>query len=160
MPSYISDKNIDLVTRHGIFTENEFRARYEIHMEAYCKLLHIEAQTSIDMIRHQILPAAMRYTRDLSAGLVNKKSLGIPCRAESRLVERLSDATDKLYDHTERLGLDLMHVPTEDHTEAARYYHSVILSDMAQARAQADLLEELTDKSYWPYPTYSDLLFY
>ena len=160
MPSYISPKNIDLVTRHGIFTENEFRARYEIHMEAYCKLLHIEAQTSIDMIRHQILPAAMRYTRDLSAGIVSKKSLGIPCRAESRLVERLSDASDKLYDYTERLGLDMMHVPTEDHTEAARYYHSVILSDMAQARAQADLLEELTDKSYWPYPTYSDLLFY
>ena len=160
MPSYVSDKNIDLVTRHGIFTENEFRARYEIHMEAYCKLLHIEAQTAIDMIRHQILPAAMRYTRDLSAGLVSKKSLGIPCRAESRLVERLSDATDKLYDHTERLGLDLLHVPTGDHTEAARYYHSVILADMAQARAQADLLEELNDKSYRPYPTYSDLLFY
>ncbi len=35
LPAYISQKNIDLVTRHGIFTETEFRARYEIHLESY-----------------------------------------------------------------------------------------------------------------------------
>ena len=31
---------------------------------------------------------------------------------------------------------------------------------MAELRGQADILEKNTAKAYWPYPTYSDLLFY
>ena len=59
LPTYISQKNIDLVTKHGIFTESEFRARYEIHMQSYKKVIAIEARTCVDMVLHQILPAAL-----------------------------------------------------------------------------------------------------
>ena len=72
---------------------------------------------------------------------------------------RLSAATDALYDHCEKLVADLENTP-EDMAEAAMYYHMTVLEHMAAARKEADLLESLTDKSYWPYPTYSDLLFY
>ena len=67
MPHYISEKNIELVTKHGIFTEAEFRARHEIHLEAYCKLMRIEAQTTVDMAMRQILPAVSKYCGDLCA---------------------------------------------------------------------------------------------
>ena len=40
------------------------------------------------------------------------------------------------------------------------YYHDTIVPGMNALRAEADVLEAMTDKSYWPYPTYSDLLFY
>ena len=159
MPHYISEKNIDLVTRHGIFTENEFRARYEIHMEAYSKVVNIEALTSIDMIRQQILPAALKYTAALTHSIAEKQPLGLSCKAEQGLAQRLSTACDALYALCEQLHADLQQVPA-DSTAAACYYHSVILADMAQARTQADLLESLTDRKFWPYPTYSDLLFY
>lgn len=159
LPSYISKKNIDLVTKHGIFTEEEFRARYEIHLEAYIKILNIEALTSIDMIRHQILPAAMRYCGDLSQNIVNKKAIGASCKAETGLVSRLSAACDSLYEKCERLSYNLQHVPAGNE-EAAKYYRQTIVADMNTARREADLLESLTDKRYWPYPTYSDLLFY
>ncbi len=160
MACFLTQKNIDLVTKHRIFTEQEFRARYEIQQEAYIKILNIEAQTSIDMIRHQILPAALKYTEHLTRGIVNKQKIGLTCKAERMIAEKLSLACDSLYDLCEKLSGDLKAVPAGDSTLVANYYGSVIVADMDAARAQADLLESLTDKAYWPYPTYSDLLFY
>ncbi len=159
MDHFLDQKNIDLVTKHGIFTEAEFRARCEIQRQAYIKTINIEALTSIDMIRHQILPAALRYTEQLTRGILNKQTLGIPRKAEMRIAKRLSDACDKLYDCCELLSEDLKKVPSGT-AAAASYYGDVIVRDMAKAREQADILEALTDKALWPYPTYSDLLFY
>lgn len=159
MPHYVSDKNIELVTKHGIFTENEFRARYAIHLEAYCKIVNIEALTSVDMVMHQILPAATAYTTTLCNSIIAKKSVGASHNAESALVEKLSLATDSLYSRCENLREYLKSVPT-DIEQASRYYRDVIVSAMDSVRHDADILEQLTDKSYWPYPTYSDLLFY
>ncbi|MBQ7896532.1 MAG: glutamine synthetase type III, partial [Oscillospiraceae bacterium] len=160
MPMYVSQKNIDLVTKHGIFAEDEFRARYEIHMENYAKVINIEALTSIDMIRRQILPAAIKYTGHLAEIIMNKNRIGVSCKAERELADKLSAAEDKLYDYCEKLEADLKKVPAGDYTAAAKYYSDRIISDMKLAREQADILESLTDKSYWPYPTYSELLFY
>ena len=159
LPSYISRKNIDLVTKHGIFTEREFLARHEIHLDAYCKIINIEAQTSVDMVLHQILPASLAYSKSLCEGMLAKQSLGVSSKAEAALVDRLSAATDSVYSKCEKLQQDLMNVPGCGETAVA-YYHDVIVTDMETLRADADLLEKLTDKSYWPYPTYSDLLFY
>ena len=160
MEAFLSEKNISLVTKHGIFTEAEFRARHEIQLEAYIKIVNIEALTSVDMIRHQILPAAMGYAGRLSESIVRKQSLGLPCKAELSLARRLSEACDALYDACETLADDLKKVPQGDTAAKARYYSTVITPDMDAARAHADLLETLTDKSCWPYPVYSDLLFY
>ena len=128
-------------------------------MEAYCKVVNIEARTTLDMVIQQILPAAMGYTEKLTRGILNKQQIGLPKKAEMRLAKRLSDACDKLYDYCELLCGDLKKVPA-DTRKAAEYYGSVIVADMAKAREQADIPESLTDKSLWPYPTYSDLLFY
>ena len=156
---YVTEKNIDLVTRHRIFTENEFRARHAIHMEAYNKVVNIEGRTMVDMVLHQILPAAMRYTHKLCDGVAAKKALGAMCRAESDLITQLSEATDGLYLAVEQLKKNLETIPQET-AEAMEYYHNVITRDMQKVRSFADTLEQLTDQSYWPYPTYSDLLFY
>ncbi len=159
MQGFLTQRNIDLVTKRHIFTEAEFRARYEIQLETYCKTIRIEARTSVDMIRHQILPAAMGYTERLTRAILNKANLNMPRRAELRLAKRLSECCDRLYDCCEQLSEDLKKVPA-DTTAAARYYGTTIVTDMERARELADILEALTDKSCWPYPTYSDLLFY
>ena len=159
LPSLIQEKNIDLVVRRGIYTESEFRARYAIHLEAYNKIVAIEARTMVDMAVHQILPAAMHYTRDLCNSLTAKKSLGISCNAESVLVRDLSKYTDSLYDTITILSHALESVP-KGAEAAAMYYHDTVIPGMKAMRSEADKLEALTDKSYWPYPTYSDLLFY
>ena len=159
LPSLIQKRNIDLVVRHGIYTETEFRARYAIHLEAYNKIVNIEARTMVDMAVHQILPTALRYTKDLCDTLSIKKTLGISCHAETVLTRQLSQQTDSLYDAIDTLGHGLQNVPA-DAESAAKYYHDTIIPGMNALRSAADVLESLTDKSYWPYPTYSDLLYY
>ena len=159
LPTYVSPKNIDLVTRHGIFTESEFRARHEIHLEAYVKLIRIEAKTTVDMSLHQILPAAMKYSSDLSEAVIRKNQIGIPAKAESDLARRISITIDALYEKTEKLASDLKKIPA-DSIEAVPYCADVLVAGMSAVRKEADLLEKLTDKSYWPYPIYSDILYY
>ena len=159
LPSLIQQKNIDLVVRHGIYTEAEFRARHAIHLDAYNKHVNIEAKTMVDMAVHQILPAAMHYSADLCGSLEAKIRLGLPCNAEKRLAQQLSTYTDALYDAVEILRGALAAMPA-DSEAAARYCHDTVIPGMNAIRSAADMLEELTDKSYWPYPTYSDLLYY
>lgn len=159
LTTYLNPKHIELVTKHGIYTEAEYRARHEIHLEAYCKIINIEARTSIDMILHQILPAAMAYTKSLCDSILTKKQLGIPANTETALAERISIAADQCYENCETLRKNLENIPSTSE-DASIYYHDVIVAGMEKLRDYADTLEELTDKSYWPYPTYSDLLYY
>ncbi len=159
LPAYISKKNLDLVTRRGIFTKTEFMARYEIHLENYCKILHIEALTMIDMAKNQIFPAASSYTTTLCNTISAKERLNLSCRAERTMAQQLSETTDKLFDHCQNLE-NLMSSLPESAQEQSMYYCDVVIPAMEALREDADRLESMTDKSYWPYPTYSDLLFY
>ncbi len=159
LPHYIDQKNIELMARHGVYTESEFRARYEIHLEAYSKITRIEARTMVDMVLHQILPAGLAYSSDLCCHLLQKRQLDIDVKSEQELVDRLSRCCDRLYENTERLATALKTVP-EGTEAAANYYGTTIRKQMATVRKDADLLEKLTAKSHWPYPTYSDILYY
>ena len=111
------------------------------------------------MILHQILPAAIAYSKSLCEAILSKKQLGLPCTAESNLAERLSVAADRCYANCEKLRDALSKIPA-DSACASFYYHDTILAGMEALRTDADILEQLTDKAYWPYPTYSDLLYY
>ena len=117
----------------------------------------------VDMIMHQILPASIRYSSDLACGINQKRqALGEQVKAvvETSLTERISTCCDRLYESAEQLYKDLKSVPRDNNLEAADYYCDVIVPGMQKIRKDADLLEKLTPKSYWPYPTYSDMLFY
>ena len=159
LPAYISQKNIDLVTKHGIFTEAEFRARHEIHLEAYVKLIRIEAKTMVDMTLHQILPAAMRYSSDLAQSALRKKELGVSANTETELAGRISRCIDSLYKKCETLASNLKGIPISS-AQAVQYCSDILVAGMTDLRTDADLLEKLTDKTYWPYPIYSDILYY
>ena len=159
LPTFIAPKNVALVTKRGIFTEAEFHARYAIYLEAYNKITRIEARTMVDMAVHQIYPAAMRYCNDICQALARKQAMNIPCKAETELAQLLGHTTDLLYDATNDLSAILHAVPA-DAEEASCYYHDQVIPRMEKVREYADTLERVTAKSYWPYPTYSDLLFY
>lgn len=159
LSAYLSEKNISLVTKHNIFTEEEFRARYDIYMDSYRKMVSIEGRTTVDMVLHQILPAAISYTNTLCQTVNAKNQIGASHIAESALIESLSQATDRLYIKCMDLQKALNKIP-EDVQLGVAYCKDVIIAQMNSLRANADELESLTDKSYWPYPTYSDLLFY
>ena len=158
LPAYIQQKNIDLFVKHGIYTEAEVRARYEIHVENYRTVLSIEASTMIDMIRHEILPAVSKYAADLCARAERKKSLGIPCAYETNTALGIAEITDNLMEDCRVLASDLEDMPAGPE-EAMRYCHDTLIPDMNDARTAVDSLEVLTASEYWPMPVYSELLF-
>ena len=113
----------------------------------------------VDMLLHQILPASLAYSSDLAEAIERKRKAGISCKTEQSLAQRLSQCCDSLYIKCEQLHEALKAVPKEN-AEAVQYHHTTVIPLMQSARKDADLLEKLTAKSYWPYPTYSDLLYY
>ena len=113
----------------------------------------------VDMVLHQILPAAMAYSSDLAEAAERKRKAGIRATTEQDIAQRLSARCDTLYQSSEKLHDVLKAVP-QDNQEAANYHDTVTIPLMQQIRKDADFLEKLTAKSYWPYPIYSDLLYY
>ena len=161
LPSFIEEKNVQLFTKHHIFTEGEIHSRYEILLENYCKTLHIEAKTLKDMIRREFLPALTAYTDKLAYSIQNKKLVAnLSCSGEIKLLEKLSASYEKLFELEEKLEADtLIAESLTDMLEAAKYYCNTILSDMDAIRVIADSVEEFMPDTALPYPNYEQLLF-
>ena len=159
LPAYIAPKNVDLFVKHGIYTKEEIQARYEIHVENYTSVISIEAHTMADMIKHDILPAVSAYATDLCERADSKSATGVACNYEKSTAAEVAQLTDALMDACVKLERDMDAVPA-DAKEAMQYSHDTIVADMADARTIADKLETMTASEYWPFPVYSDILFY
>ena len=159
LPAYIAPKNVELFVKHGIYTKEEVQARYEIHVENYTSVISIEAHTMIDMIRHDILPAVSAYADQLCQRAYHKDSMGAAHKYEKATAAEVAQLTDELMDACVKLESDMAAVPA-DAKEAMQYSHATIVPDMAAARTVADKLETITASEYWPFPVYSDMLFY
>jgi glutamine synthetase len=158
LPVYTAKKNMDLFIKHGIYTKGEIEARAEIHIENYSTVITIEANTMVDMIRHDILPAVSAYATDLCERADSKSALGVACKYEKSTAAEIGKLTDALLDACDKLEKDVAKIPA-DSKKAMAYCHKTIIADMAKAREAADTLETLTASEYWPFPVYSDLLF-
>ena len=154
-------ENVEMLIRHGIFSEAEIRSRYEISMENYVRTVRIEALTMADMARKEILPALMRYLGDLSAGLNAQKAAVpvLPCRYETKLLTRLSALIDGIDEAVEALEESIAFPEGMDSTAEAFRIRDLVLQRMAGLRALCDEAETITAADYWPFPTYGDLLF-
>ena len=162
MPAYIDKKNINLFTRHAILTETEMRARYEIHLENYCKVSAIEANTLLEMAMRGVLPAVARYSGDLAKGMAHKQEAQFSdlCRIEKYLIQELGIQGGQLLDVCQSLSQALENAPAADSgIDAARYYRSEIVTRTQKAGELIGQLESLVDAKAWPYPTYADILF-
>ena len=162
MPAMIADKNVKMLTAHKIFSPAELHSRYEILLENYSKTVNIEALTMVDMARKEILPAVESYTKSLAETLAAKKAAvaGLPCKYETATITKLSELSDEIADATADLDSEIAKFQAiEDVTEAANDIRDVILGKMDALRAVCDEAETITAKEFWPFPTYSDLLF-
>ena len=162
MPAYIDEKNVALFSRFGILTPEEMHARYEIHLENYCKVTAIEAATLRDMTLRGILPAVTRYTGDLAKGVVRKRQaeMTTSCRVESYLVAQLDALSGDLLEACQAMSRALEAAPAADAgIDAARYYRDQVASRLEEMRSIIDRMEPLVGADYWPYPTYADILF-
>ena len=158
LPHYTDKKAVDLYVSNGVYTAGEIEARALIHAETYGAKIAIEANTMLDMIRRQILPAVSSYAADLCDRMATLKAAGCVTAYETDTSKEVAVLTDALMKQCQKLAKDMGKVPA-DPWKAMAYYHKTIIADMDAARKSADALELLVDEQYWPFPVYSDLLF-
>ena len=162
LPCYIDKKNIELFEKHHIFTEVEVHSRYEILLENYCKTIHTEALTMIEMAKKQLLPVAMRYTAELAKSVEAKKTIGIDTADDVSyiLATKLAKLTNEMY---KKLKILEDVVAQSKNVRAgqplADFIKDKILTAMNELRAVADEIEIDIPDDYMPYPTYTQLLF-
>ena len=162
MPRLISKKSIDLFKKHGVFTEEELRSRYEINLENYVKTVHIESLAMQEMVRKDFTAGLVAYTKDLTAEASQKKALmpSSACTLEESTLTKLDTAAASMMTALDKLAADTDAAEAKDDLlEKANDYHASVLADMDALRAIVDGAEKLIPDQYLPYPTYGAMLF-
>ncbi|MBR3423846.1 MAG: glutamine synthetase type III, partial [Clostridia bacterium] len=157
----LDSKNVSLFLRTGVYSEAEAESRCEIMLDNYAKKVAIEANTMVDMINHDILPSAVKYSKVLSDGAAAKKAISprLSICMEEKLLDRLADLTDELYECSNILEESTAALRRTDNAiEAAELCRDRVLSDMHRARVAADGIEKIVGREFWCYPTYGDLM--
>ncbi len=162
IPTLVTDKAVNLFEKFHIFTRSELESRAEVLYECYAKIINIEAQTMLHMASKHYIPAVIKYSTEL-ADSVNSVKCACPdldisvqenlLRKVSGLLLQVSNAHRALMEESANVrklsvGEDM-----------ARCYHERVVPVMNQLRSGVDQLELLVNKSYWPVPTYGDLMF-
>ncbi len=161
LPHYMDEKNVDMFARQGIYSRKEMQARMESIIEEYYKVIHIEALTMLDMAKTEIMPAVLTYSKEIADTLLAKKQIGgISTGAEEKLLTEIAANNDLFSLYITELQDLLNKADMDSSEERSIYYHDVILPKMEELRTAADRLEVLCAAKYWPFPTYSQLLFY
>ena len=158
---YLDKKNVDVFVNNGVLTRTECESRYEIYLEKYYKTINIEAHTLLDMMKKDVLPATARYAKELIISLRNEYEFGVMdsngySYKSFKHITALQKAISNDVEDLEKL---LAQDKGDDPLTIAWYFHDRIIPLMNSIRYNCDMLETLTDRSYWPMPTYKDLLF-
>ena len=163
LPHFIAEKNIELFTKHGIFTREELFSRYDIWLENYYKTINIESNTLAEMIQKQVIPSVYTYVEKLADTAAAKKSVvaDISVASEAALISKLSTLADTMATDLETLKADTAKAlaSSDDVLACSKAYQGTVLEDMEVLRKSADEAEALIPDELLPYPTYDELLF-
>ena len=160
VPEYFKRENIDVFVKQGVYTEKEVIARANISLENYIKAINIEALTMLEMARQDIYPSVNGYIAELCSVIASKQTISskISCEADITLAEKLSTMNEAMVNAMKKLETDLSEMPAAIGPASQKMAH-VIVPDMEAVRALADSMEKLTSSDYWPYPSYTDMLY-
>ena len=157
---YTLKKNVDLFEKHGVLSEMEIKSRQEVLLDNYNKTLAIEALTMINMTKRDILPAISAFTHELVVAATDKSKLGLGTGYESTTACELTDLLNKAYNLVGKLEKAIENGKKAGDTLSTAYFvKDNYLPLMTELRTAVDRAEEITDASFWPYPSYDDVLF-
>ncbi len=162
LPYLTGEKNIALFTKHRVYTEKELRSRHDILLESYCKIISIEALTMCDMAGKDIIPAVGSYILKLAETVNAVKAAGAPVPSHtSSTLKRLCELSDEMTAALKLLKANAEHAQRNLFSEKCGVFcRDEVIPLMAELRRAADEAETLTERAYWPFPTYGDMLYY
>ena len=160
-PALIAEKNVKLFEEFGVMSKVECESHYEIKLEQYANLINIEALTMLSMSRERFLPAVNSYAADIASSLAMKQDLAVACKAETKLLGKLTDGADAISDAIDALDeAQKAMIGEADQQKRANACRDTVLPAMQSLRDAVDAMELITAKDYWPVPDYNDILFY
>ncbi|MCX4312815.1 MAG: glutamine synthetase III [Clostridia bacterium] len=158
---YDTPQNVAMFKRLKIYTDEEVRARKDILLENYCKIINIEALTMYDITIKQILPAAVRFSTELADNVAKLTALGVEVSAQRETLGSVASLITAIYRSAQKLSDIQIEVKNEqDLQKSADLCYSQVFATMQELRTHCDMLETLMPKDLWPFPTYGDLLLY
>ncbi|HOV99020.1 MAG: glutamine synthetase III [Bacteroidetes bacterium] len=159
IPAWIDEKVIRVFEKHSVLSRDELFARYDIYLENYINTINIEALTMIEMVHRQLLPAALKYAREVAETVTSLKQANMPSMSAEGLLRKLVLTIDAFKNNAEALEKSLSSSDIDDLLKKAQYFRDEVFATMNKVRVEADKLETLVDGKFWPIPTYADLLF-
>ena len=158
---YLDPKNIRVFSENGVMSETEYRSRYEIYLEKYTKTVNIEALTMIDMLKKDILPSIRQFEKLMADSLISDRQLGVfdEDSYETVVFGKIKQLEKSIFVNLRNLEMSLTPHPHQSALTIAFYYHDEIIPLMEVIRKDVDELELITDRTYWPMPTYLELMF-
>ena len=160
IPALTTEKAVSMFEKFKVFTKAELESRAEIKFESYAKAINIEARTMIDMASKQIIPAIIKYTKDLADTVVAVKEAGADASVQAELLTEVSGLLAETKKALEALKVVTDQAATmEEGEDQARFYHFDVVPAMEALRTPVDTLEMIVDKEAWPMPSYGDLIF-
>ena len=155
---YDDEKNVALFAQHKIYTKEEIMARKEIALEEYVKTINIECEVMLEMLKKEVLPAVISFSKDLAISVREKEALGIDTTGEKALLKKIGEEENKLFVAISALESEKENA-SDDVTKEAFHSSEKLIPLMEEARKHSDELEKIVGKEYWPFPTYSEMLF-
>lgn len=161
LPEMLRDEFVAVFEKHKVFTKAELESRLEIYLETYSKQINIEAGVMVEMANRLIGPTVMRYLSEICESIKAQKELGLTTSALSSVANTISTELDALFIAASKLSDEIAVALNLEHDvlAQAQAYRNKVVPAMAELRVHGDNLEKITDKEYWPYPSYEDLLF-
>lgn len=161
LPAFVQPKIIELFESHHVLSESEILSRYEILLDGYCKTIHIEALTMVEMVKKEVIPAVIGYQSELTGLIKDKKACGsYSAVMEEQLLSRISELSEQLLAWLDKLENSVNENGDSEDSQALAHYHRyTIFENMSKLRLVVDELESLISKEYWKLPAYGEILY-
>lgn len=155
-----TEKAASMYEKFHIFTRAELESREEITYDTYAKTINIEALTMIDMASKQILPAVVKYSKQLADTINAVKAAGIEAKAETEMLKAVSEKLDRAQEALMALKSAVEKgASMPSGKDKAFFFKDTVKVAMMELRKPCDELEMIVDKELWPIPTYGELMF-
>jgi glutamine synthetase len=158
LPEIMKPDVVKIFEKYKVMNERELHARYDVAVEQYIKTINIEAQLMVLLADRYVLPAVLRYQKDVAESVKAVKDAGGSIREAKKVLDKITGLVDEFRARTEKIAKALEH-QNGSADKHAKHMRDVIVPAMAELRETGDQIEVLVPHELWPLPTYREMLF-
>ena len=162
IPSLVDPRTIEIFGEEKVLSQAELTSRAEVDYEIFTKTVNLEAKTMVDMVRTLYIPAVLHCETSVAASIRDVRAVlpSADVTVQTELLQKVTDLNAAVYralsdlENEVRIAGDI-----PKGKEQARYFQDRVRPAMERLRKPVDALELIVEESFWPVPTYKELLF-